>query len=606
MISIKRLTKYVLAPALAGVAIASITAIAAHPGSPSEASSHREAPLISGDPKADATDTYVYISKDAPNMATFVGNWIPLEEPAGGPTFYNFGDDVYYDFVIDNNGDAQPDIRYRFTFKTEIQDPSTFLYATGPITSLSDPHFNFRQYYDVQKQVGNGNFETVASHLAAPPNNIGPVSTPNYEALAAQAVYALPGGGKVFAGQRDDPFFVDLGSLFDLATIRKLPGDMGGGVDGVGGFNVNSIVFQVPISDVTGCHCNSTPPTAPTGATPPQDQNTDSGSDDNADATDTADNTDHADRADQAHTAVSARTTRTPRATNTPRATHTPRATRTPRPTRTARATPTASATPPKADLVIGVWTETMRERVKIFQTDGDQANSGPLSQVSRLGNPLVNEVVIPLSDKDKFNASKPSGDGQFLPFVLNSDLASKLNAVYSLGVPTTGRTDLVTVFLTGIPGLNQPANVVPSEQLRINLGIKPSDCGTPNRLGVIAGDNCGFPNGRRLGDDSTDVELRAVACGYGFDLGPCSHSAPYAPTTERLGDGVDGNDKAFLPSFPYVATPHQGFQHEHHTGVVVIAVAGFGGAAVVLGLLVVGSQIFARFRRRRDGAAAA
>lgn len=629
MISIKRLTKYGLVPAIAGLAIASLFAIGSRPASQGEASSHREAPLISGDPKADATDTYVYISKDAPNMATFVGNWIPLEEPAGGPNFYNFGDDVYYDFVIDNNGDAKPDIRYRFTFKTEIQDPTTFLYATGPITSLDDPNFNFRQFYDVQKKVGDGDFVTIASHLAAPPNNIGPVSTPSYDTLAAQAVYSLPGGGKVFAGQRDDPFFVDLGSLFDLATIRKLPGDTGGGVDGVGGFNTNSIVFQVPISDVTGCGCDGTESAAAPSARKADNNQGNNGkrnhgqgnnnagvanqSDDNQGDDNEGDDNEgdehsptavptqtvaHSQTAVTSRTATGSRTAQPSKtaaaATRTPEATHTA--------THTPDATPTASATPPKPDLVIGVWTETMRQSTKVFQIDGEQANSGSLRQVSRLGNPLVNEVVIPLSDKDKFNASKPADDLQFLPFVLNSDLAAKLNAVYSLGLPTTGRTDLVTVFLTGIPGLNQPVNVVPSEQLRINLGIKPSDCATTSTLGVIAGDNCGFPNGRRLGDDSTDIELRAVACGYGFDFGPCSNSAPYAPTTRRLGDGVDGNDKPFLASFPYVASPHQGFQHEHHTGVVFPAVAGFGAAAVVLGLLVLGSQAVSRIRRRREG----
>ena len=617
MISIKRLTKYLLVPGLAGLAVASFVAIGTRPASQSEASSHREVPLISGDPKADATDTYVYIAKDAPNMATFVGNWIPLEEPAGGPNFYNFGDDVTYDFDIDNNGDSKEDIVYRFTFKTEIQDPTTFLYATGPITSLDDPNFNIRQFFDVQKKIGHGPFVTIASHLAEPPNNIGPTSTPNYDTLAAQAVYSLPGGGRVFAGQRDDPFFVDLGSLFDLATIRKLPGDTGGGIDGVGGFNTNSIVFQVPISDVTGCHCDSTSAAAPASsgaATAPKARHDDTtdGDHEGDDDTHTAVATVTPPATQTAETSRTAVTTRTAVGSRTAQpsttvaaATRTPEATHTVRPTRTPEATPTASATPPAPDLVIGVWTETYRERVKVFQKDGDQKNSGPLRQVSRLGNPLVNEVVIPLSDKDKFNASEPHDDLQFLPFVLNSDLAAKLNAVYSLGLPTTNRQDLVTVFLTGIPGLNQPRNVVPSEQLRVNLGILPSSCGTPNRLGVIAGDNCGFPNGRRLGDDSTDVELRAVACGYGFDIGPCSHSAAYAPTTERLGDGVDGNDKAFLSSFPYVASPHQGFQHAHHTGVVIPAVAGFGAAAVVLGLLVVGSQLFMRLRRRREGVVA-
>ena len=253
---------------------------------------------------------------------------------------------------------------------------------------------------------------------------------------------------------------------------------------------------------------------------------------------------------------------------------------------------------------VLGVWSDTYRSKTRILKSNGEVKNEGPKVQVSRLGNPLVNEVVIPLSHKDRFNASEPKDDGQFASFVVNSDLAGKLNAVYGLGLPTTGRQDLVTVFLTGIPGLNQPPNVVPSEQIRINVGIKPDSAGCANYspLGVIAGDNCGFPNGRRLADDSTDVELRAVACGYGFDFGPCDSEAAYAATTEQLGDGVDGNDVPFLTGFPYVGTPHDGFDHEHHTGSVIVPVtAGLGGAAGALVLLVVGSMVFGYVRRTRN-----
>jgi hypothetical protein len=534
MFNKKRLLKYALMPALAGLALAAVAAIAIRPSSTitSEASSHREAPLISGDPLADATDTYAFISHDASDKLTLVGNWIPFEEPAGGPNFYNFGDDVTYDFDIDNNGDAKTDIVYRFKFNTQVLDPSTFLYATGPIHNLTDSTFNIRQYFDVYRQDGNGPFNLVASHLQTPPNNVGPKSTPNYATTAAQATYSLPGGGKVFAGQRDDPFFVDLGAVFDLATIRQLPGNAGGGIDGLGGFNVNSIVLQVPIASVTKCACDP--------------------------------------------------------------------------------------ATKDDPAAVVGVWTETYRQQVRVLDKhaatakgnghDGPVTNNGPLVQVSRLGNPLVNEVVIPLSNKDKFNASEPQDDGQFLPFVLNSDLASKLNALYGFGLPTTGRTDLATVFLTGIPGLTQPPNVVGSEELRVNLGIKPNNagCASASALGVIGGDICGFPNGRRLADDVTDIELRAVACGYGFNLGPCDNSAAYAATTTKLGDGVDGNDVQFSTSFPYEATPHQGFEHEHHTGVVVPPLfAGLGGSAVMLGLLIVGTQVFGLIRRRRKAVTA-
>ena len=258
MISIKRLAKYGLAPALAGLAVASFVAIATRPSAHTEASSHREAPLISGDPQADGTDTYVFIAPDSPDKVTFVGNWIPLEEPAGGFNFYAFADDATYDFAIDNNGDGEEDVTYNFKFKTEVVDPTTFLYATGPITSLGDPHYNVRQFYDIYRHTGPGEDlgTLVASHLPVPPNNVGPVSTPNYDSLASAAINSLPNGGKVFAGQRDDPFFVDLGSVFDLATIRQLPGNAGNGIDNVAGFNTHSIVLQVPISDVTDCKCD--------------------------------------------------------------------------------------------------------------------------------------------------------------------------------------------------------------------------------------------------------------------------------------------------------------------------------------------------------------
>ena len=516
MFSLKRLAAFGLTPVIAGLAVASVTAVVISSGG-TEASSHREAPLIAQDPLADTTDVYAFIAPDAPDTVTLVGNWIPLEEPAGGPNFYNFGDDVTYEFAIDNNGDAKEDVTYGFRFHTQTLDPTTFLYATGPITSLDDPNFNIRQTYDIYR-----NGKLVASGLPTPPNNIGPVSTPNYDALAMQAVRTLPNGGKVFAGQRDDPFFVDLGGVFDLAQIRSLPGNNGGGIDGVGGFNTNSIVLQVPMSDVAACKC--TPTLAP--------GETDDGT------------------------------------------------------------------------AVIGVWSDTYRASTRVLKQDGSVMSQGRQQQVSRLGNPLINEVVIPLSHKDRFNASDPRNDGQFLPFVLNSDLAEKLNAVYAgivSPIPETNRTDLATVFLTGIPGLNQPKNVVGSEQLRLNLRIKPDACGAPKRLGVIAGDNCGFPNGRRLADDVTDVALRAVACGYGFNLGPCIDSAP----NNALGDGVDANDKAFLSAFPYVASPHSGFDHAHHTGMVVPVYAGLGAGAGAFLALLFGAMIIGRIRGRRTSEAA-
>jgi hypothetical protein len=182
--------------------------------------------------------------------------------------------------------------------------------------------------------------------------------------------------------------------------------------------------------------------------------------------------------------------------------------------------------------------------------------------QVSRLGNPLVNEVVIPLKDKDKFNATEPTGDGAFLPYVLNPELAGLLTALYGIPTPPAPRNDLVAVFLTGIPGLNKPANAnqVPCEMLRLNMAIPASS--QPSRLGILAGDNAGFPNGRRLGDDVIDIAERVVAGATPFT--PDFNKAP----NNQLGDGVDSNDLPFLPYFPYVAPPHNPADHQHHATV--------------------------------------
>jgi Domain of unknown function (DUF4331) len=215
----------------------------------SGASSHREAPLISEDPAADNTDTFAFVSPDRPGTITLIANWIPFEEPTGGPNFYKFGDDVKLTINIDNNGDAVDDIVYEFRFQTKIRNPNTFLYNTGPITSLDDPDFNIRQSYSIAR-VEHGHRSVLASDLATPPVNIGPRSTPNYEALASAAIHSLNDGSKVFAGQRDDPFFVDTGSVFDLLGLRpfnqahliKLPTEPGR--DGLSGYNTHAIAFR--------------------------------------------------------------------------------------------------------------------------------------------------------------------------------------------------------------------------------------------------------------------------------------------------------------------------------------------------------------------------
>jgi Domain of unknown function (DUF4331) len=456
---------------------------------PLRASSHREAPLISEDPVADNTDTYAFVSPDKPDTVTLVANWIPLEEPAGGPNFYKFGDDVRYQINIDNDGDANDDIVYEFRFKTDIQNRNTFLYNTGPIAALTDPNFNIRQSYSVTR-IRHGVRAVLGHELATPPVNIGPRSTPSYGALAAQGVHTLADGSLVFAGQRDDPFFVDLGSVFDLLGLRPLntahliPLPTAAGVDGLKGFNVHTIALQVPKRLLT--HDGS------------------AGSD---------------------------------------------------------------SSNP---NSIIGVYSTTLRRRVRVLRSDWDDSEGSRDSddrresfdsrdwvQVSRLGMPLVNEVIIPLAGKDKFNASDPGNDHQFLPFVLDPEPARLIPVLYpGVSVPPAPRSDLVAIFLTGIPGLNQPPHVKPSEMIRLNMGFAPSS--SPNRLGLLGGQNDGFPNGRRLMDDVVDIELRALA-----------GATPFTPTfnvspNNILGDGVDTNDQPFLSTFPYVPLPSQGYDRQH------------------------------------------
>jgi len=505
--------KFAAIAALAGVGVA-LVLISMMSSLFGDASSHREAPFISTDPSADTTDVYVFISPDKPDTVTLIGNWIPFEEPGGGPNFFKFDDNVLYALRIDNDGDATEDITYEFRFTTQRQNPNTFLYNTGPIDSLDSPNWNVRQAYNVTR-VDDGGSNPLGENLATPPVNIGPASTPNYEALAAAAVHDLGNGVTVFAGQRDDPFFADVAAIFDLLTIRPgVPGNAGGGKDTLGGFNVHTIAIQVPISQLTS-----------NGSAP-------------------------------------------------------------------------AEATDPAA--VIGVWATSSRPTTSVLSGSGEAPQaSGDLVQVSRLGSPLVNEAVIPLGLKDRWNASQPRDDGQFLSFVTDPELAKLLNLLYGVNVPPAPRNDLVSVFLTGVEGLTMPANIVPSEQLRLNVAVPPAD--EPNPLGVLAGDNAGFPNGRRLVDDVYDIEVRAVA---GVLVGDEFNVAP----NNQLGDGVDANDLPFLEAFPYVGTPHEGFENIHGAGgaenssgeddddnmglIVVIVVLG-----VLLGVAVIGGAFFAMRR---------
>ncbi|MGH3579914.1 MAG: DUF4331 domain-containing protein, partial [Mycobacterium sp.] len=236
-------------------------------------SSHREAPEISRDPVADNTDLYAFVSPDRPDTVSIIANYIPLEEPAGGPNFFNFGDDVLYEILIDNDADGEAEITYQFRFTTQMTNPNTFLYNTGPIASLTDKNWNLRQTYTVTRVDGDrrtGTATLLASDVPCPPCNIGPRSTPSYEALASAAIMALPSGETVFAGQRADAFWVDLGSIFDLGALRPvqmlhlIPMANAPGKNQVAGYNVHAIAIQIPKTMLTKDGSGATDATAAT------------------------------------------------------------------------------------------------------------------------------------------------------------------------------------------------------------------------------------------------------------------------------------------------------------------------------------------------------
>ncbi|MEO7295341.1 MAG: DUF4331 domain-containing protein [Candidatus Limnocylindria bacterium] len=481
-------TRLLILLAVAGLAMALLVPAAIR------GSSHREAPLIAKDPTADNTDLYAFVNRDDPatsandaNTVTIIANFIPLEEPAGGPNFHNFDDNVLYEIKIDNNGDAVEDITYEFRFTTRIQNPNTFLYNTGQITAIDDPDYNYRQTYTVTRVTAGGRqlLNKDGQTLRTPPANIGPRSTPNYAALANAAVYPTKADTTVFAGPTDDAFFVDLGSIFDLGGLRPfnaahlIPLGQAPGVDGVGGFNTHTIALKVNRSELgQGNNAND----------------------------------------------------------------------------------------------IVGIYASASRQTTTVLNANGTQSTSGDWRQVSRLGNPLINEVIIPLGKKDKWNASDPKDDAQFLAHYTTPELAALINLLYpSLpDVATTNRTDLVAVLLTGVDGLNF-TGTKPADLLRLNMGIpactadSPTDtAGKCSRLGVLSGDLAGFPNGRRLTDDVTDIELRAVAQGYGPFLAT-NFGLPNKNPNNDVGDGVNENDLPLRTSFPYIGLPHQGYEHTHH-----------------------------------------
>lgn len=510
-----------------------------------DASSHREAPLIADDPTADNTDLYAFVSPNDATKVTLLANFIPFQEPGGGPNYFKFDENVVYQIRLDNNGDAALDIAFQYRFRTEVRNGDTFLYNTNQVTSLDDPDLNVRQFYNVTGLVRQGsNFVpfTVATDVPVPPVNIGPRSTPNYEtALAEPAIRTVATGAgniRLFAGQRDDGFIIDLASVFDLLGLRPfnpnhvISRPVSAGVDTFAGYNVSTIGIEIPTSLITA---NGQAPTGPT--------------DPNA---------------------------------------------------------------------IIGFYSTASRPGTRVLNTNGTQTVTGDCSvaqapstgcvQVSRIANPLFNELFVPRgtsptiseNDKDLYNAQLPAMDGVAQVGGLSRrdyaqgtaarpvEPVNLINILYPVifDAPTQGRVDLVRVFLTGVPGLNRPpfqndpmdptapAGAVASDLMRLNTAIPPRALGAAgsSRLGVIGGDNGGYPNGRRVGDDIVDVTLR-VAAGVLLPGNACSAQNGTMPGTQRcdqfpnnaLGDGVTENDKPFRTSFPFLASPWSGYENPYH-----------------------------------------
>jgi len=454
-------------------------------------SSHREAPEISKDPVADNTDVYAFVSPDKPDTVTLIANFIPFQNPYGGPNFYEFGDDVLYEIHISNSGTGRADISYQFRFHAEIRNKKTFLYNTGPISSISDQTWNRPQYYSVTR-VEHGRSRILARNLAAPPVNVGIRSTPNYAKLAGQAIHSIGTHRKVFAGQRADGFFADLGSIFDLGTLRPfqmahlIPSAAAMGVNGLQGSNVHTIALQVPITDLT-------------------------------------------------------RDGRKP-----------------------------AGVLDPKA--VIGVYASASRRASKILDdVRGIPTWHGPYKQVSRLGNPLFNEVIVPMAEKDKWNSQAPYGDKRFAGYVTKPELAGLLPVLYpgvfpNLAAYKKSRADLAAILLTGIPkgvvpGFQNYTGPVQADLLRLNVAVPPAK--SPNPLGLVAGDAAGFPNGRRVFDDVVTVELRAVA---GLTIPLVDPSFKPDAATAAIKDGTSNTNSDYLTSFPYLGTPAGGYQSKPGT----------------------------------------
>lgn len=490
-----RLTKHALGVSLMAGALMGLSAL------PASASSHREAPFLTRQPKVDGTDFYMFRSYEAnrAGYVTLIANYVPLQDAYGGPNYFQMDPDALYEIHIDNNGDAKEDLTFQFRFNNQNKDTQLtvggkkvsiplVINGAADIDSVNSAALNVRETFTVNLMRGDRRTGTRAAVTSAsgggttfdkPVDNIGNKSISNYDAYASKHIHGIniPGcatPGKMFVGQRKDPFVVNLGETFDLINIKAPatafdPNAEKAATDSLADKNVTSIELEVPIA----CLTNGTEP-------------------------------------------------------------------------------------------VIGAWTTASLRQGRVLnptpKSGAASKEGGAWTQVSRLGMPLVNEVVIGLKDKDQFNHSKPADDGQFIDYVTNPTLPALVEILYgSAGAraPTNfPRNDLVAAFLTGVPGLNQPAKVVGSEMLRLNTSTPVS--ATQNRLGVIGGDAAGFPNGRRPGDDVVDIALRVVMGRL------CKLNIACVPADAPAGS-LDFTDGAYLDStffdnsFPYLKNPRPG-----------------------------------------------
>jgi len=462
------------------------------------ASSHNEAPFTSRNPSLDDTDFYMFRDPNDPAMAVLIACRYGLIEPQGGPNYAGFQDGAWYDIKIDNNGDGIEDITFRFTFKTQYKQPNTFLYALPGLTSITDPNLYVTQTYSLDKIAGPAGNPTAGqiTHILTDqpvfPPNIGPKTFPNYVGLPNGIQQTPDHKISVFVGPRQDPFFVDLGMVFDAVDLEVGAGNgrpgvgvgaTGGGRDTLFGYTVLATALQLPIAMLTSVGFQV--------------------------------------------------------------------------------------GDPANSVAVIGGWASVSIPASRTINADGSVSTSGSYVQVSRLGNPLVNEVLVGVGRKDSWNSQGPAGEAQFkgdasTPGELFPILATYMNVLFGINVPPGPRGDIELALFRGIgPGnpFGVPINTHPGEvyadELRLNTAVPATPFTSANRLGYLGGDVAGFPNGRRPCDDVVDIELRVVA---GVLQGGAYGGAP----NNLLGDGVDFPERGCRYFFPYMWSPTSGFAAFH------------------------------------------